>query len=70
MGTESTHLGQSHIRDNDNVDGAGGILGGVAGVTAGVVRVLALAALALPRHSGLGDLDVGLVRCLSWCAAC
>ena len=55
-----SYLGEVHVGDNDNVDGAGGILGGSAGITAGVVLVLALGRAALPRHAVLGKRDGAL----------
>lgn len=49
-------LRQGDVGDDDRVEGAGGVLGSLAGVAAGVVLVLALG-IAFPRHAALGDVD-------------
>lgn len=51
--------GEGNVGDNDDVEGAGSILGSLAGVTTGVVLVLAQS-LGLPGVTVLGDADVGL----------
>lgn len=62
MAKESTpYLGEGHVGDDDRVEGRGGILGGDAGVTTGVVLVLALTTGRLPRLAvgGLGNGALG-----------
>lgn len=56
-----SYLGERDVGNNDNVDGAGGILGGSRGITAGVVLVLASARTRLPGHGvlGLGNGSLG-----------
>ena len=51
---DESYLGEVDVGDNDNVDGAGGVLGGSGGITAGVVLVLASARAGLPGHGVLG----------------
>ena len=46
--------GEGHVGDDDDVEGRGRIAGGLAGVAAGVVLVLARGAR-LPGHAALGD---------------
>lgn len=48
--------GEGDVGDHDDVEGAGGVLGLLAGVTTGVVLVLARGA-ALPGVTVLGDVD-------------
>lgn len=59
-GPSEPYLGEVHVGHDDNVDGAGRILGGRAGVTTRVVLILALGRASLPRHAVLGDRDGGL----------
>lgn len=49
--------GQGDVGNNDDVEGAGGVLGSLGGVTTGVVLVLA-AAIAVPGVAG--DVDGSL----------
>ncbi len=65
-----TNLGELHVGDDNNVDGARGVLRSRAEVTAGVVLVLALGRARLPRHAGLGEghvaLGCGRGRAAAW----
>ena len=63
---KSAYLGEVDVGNDNHVDGAGGVLGRRAGVTAGVVLVLSLAGAGLPRHAALGDCDGGLGCRLGW----
>lgn len=49
------YLGKVDIRDDDDIHGAGRILGSVGGVALRVVAVFTLARLALPWHAGNGN---------------
>lgn len=62
------YLGEVDVGNDNNVDGAGSVLGLDAGVTTGVVLVLALAGVVLPGHTGDTDglLGCGLGRGAAW----
>jgi hypothetical protein len=64
------YLGKVDVGHNHNVDSAGGILGRSAGITTGVILVLALAGSRLPRHGVLGEghgvLGCGLGGSAAW----
>ena len=53
------YLREVDVGNDDDVDGAGSILGLSAGITAGVVAVLAIGGTSLPGHAGLGDRLLG-----------
>lgn len=61
---QDTHLWQCNIRDNDSVQGTGGVLQRLALVTVGVVLVFVflafIAIFDVPRHGVLGNTDVRL----------
>lgn len=54
-----SYLGKGHIGNNNDVDGAGSVLGLGILVTSRVVLVFALTGAGLPRHAGLGHLLLG-----------
>lgn len=53
----SYYLGQLDIGDDHNINGTRGVLRRSAGIAAGVVLVLALCRIGLPRHAVFSEGD-------------